>query len=682
MKDSHLQKQGAEDAHRNAMAGHTLDPSDSDIHLKAVEMAKEASETFINYLAEYLTDRQLQHLFGLSLDSAILVDPTVFASPDWEDAKVKIDTIFGATSEPEADVNRGVKYTTISLLSQSPMAVYEDWYSLDATNASQSLDMLRDTVAGYVVGCRGINLEAVLGALQQFKTGGELIFVVGQDFLQDSEVEHQIVDFIANNPVAVSILQLDAGCLRKDELTLSQSVADLSGGKYITALDTRETLVLPREGALEAQAGLSVILLTLDSDGTPPQNDIRFPVDGSMDRLLITVDWAAPAESPMKVLFSDPEYKTFEPVSRKADGEIQRAIWKVDSPVAGEWAFNFGGAPTPSYNLTIKGRSSIQLVHASIVESTGITGHEGYFEILNVLPAETEVGVVGEIYGLAPADNSSLEWLVVDADNGEEMKIPMTAGLDPAERPGYADKNTFFGSTMLSESNFYLVVRGVDGQGYKFQRSVPSRMSATYDFDHTYEIGDVDSVVDFPDDDSEDEEDESEESQVIIVARQIVTGTGAATGTAVTLPGATPFSPTGPAFPNATAFPGTGATTLGGNATAPPLPTGATSILPGTASFNTSVPSVTIPIPGATNVTSPSGATETAGATFQPPISVPTGPGLPDSTETLTTVATILPPPNTGGSNATSGVPLTSSFGGNATATAQAGPVEATATYV
>lgn len=672
------------------MAGHSLDPSDSDMHLQAVELAKEGSESFINYIAEYLTDRQLQHLFGLSLDSAILVDPTVFASPDWEDTKLRIGTMFGATRDSEVDVNRAVKYTTISLLSQSPLVTYEDWYSLDTANASRSLDMLRDTVAGYGVGCHGISLKAVLGALQQFKSGGELIFVVGQDFLQDSDVESEIVDLITNNPVAVTILQLETACPRREEVTLSQSVADLSGGKYITALDTRETLALPQDGALEAQAGLSVIQLSSNTDGAS-QGDIRFPVDGFMDRLLITVDWAAPAESPMKILFSDPKDKTFEPVSSNTDGETQRAIWKIDSPVPGEWAFNFGGEPIPSYNLTIKGRSSIQLVHASIVESTGVQGHEGYFEILkDVLPAETEVGVVGEIYGLFPANSSTVEWLIVDADTGDEIEISMTAGLDPEERPGYADNNTFFGATSLPEANFYLVVRGVDSQGYKFQRSVPSRMSAKYDPEGTYEIGDVESVVDFPND-SEDEETESEGTQ-LIVARQIqtATGTGSPTGTAVTSPGTTPFSPTGPLFPNATAFPGTGGTTLGANATAPPLPTGATSLLPETTGFNTSVPSVTIPIPGATNATGTAGATETgatetgatgtgatetAGATFQPTASVPAGPGLPGGTETLSTVATILPS-SIGGSNATSGVSPTSASGGNATATAQAGPEE------
>lgn len=661
------------------MGNHRLNSNDSDLHLQAVELAKEGSEIFINYLAEYLTDRQLQHLFGLSLDSAILVDPAVFASPDWEDAKVKIASMFGATRESEVDVNRGVKYTTINLLSQSPAAVYEDWYSLEATNGSRSLDMLRETVAGYGIGCHGIKLEAVLGALQQFKTGGELLFVVGQDFVQDSEVEAEIVDFITNNPVATTILQLETGCPSKKELKLSQSLADLSGGEYITTLDAHETLALPRDGTLEAQAGLSVVQLSTNSDGTT-QNNVRFPVDGAMDRLLITVDWAAPAKSPMKVLFSDPMDKTFEPVSRNVDGRTQRAIWKIDSPVPGEWAFSFGEEPIPSYNLTIKGRSSIQLIRASIVESTGVSGHEGYFDILkDVLPASTEVGVVGEIYGLASADSGTFEWLIVDTHTGDETKIPMTAGLDPTEKPGYADKNTFFGATTLPEGNFYLVVRGVDAQGYNFQRSVPSLMSAKYYPDETYELGDIDSVVDFSDV-LEDDDAESEEGPIVI-ARQIVTGTGIATGTAATAPGATPFSPTGPLSPNATAFPGTGATTLGANATVPPLPTGATSILPGTSGFNTSVPSVTIPIPGATNASGPTGATETAGATFQPASPVPTGPGLPGGTETLTTVATILPP-GTVVSSATSGVPLTSSLGGNATATAQAGPAEAPSTYV
>lgn len=648
------------------MIGHTLHSNESDRHLRAVELAKEASEIFINYIAEYLTDRQLQHLFGLSLDSAILVDPTSFASPDWEGARAKIDAMFGAVRGPELDVKRAVKYTTISLLSQSPSVTYEDWYPLETTNASQSLDILREAVAGYGIGCHGIRLEAVLGALQQFEAGGELIFVVGQDFVEDSELESEIVDFIANKPVAVTILKLETECSKKEELTLSQSVADLSGGKYITALDTHEKLAFTKDETLEAQAGLGVIQVNSNSGGTS-QDDIRFPVDGTMDRLLVTLDWATPTEFPTKVLFSDSKEKTFEPVVRSSNGGTQRAIWKIDSPNPGKWAFSFGGGSTPAYNLTVKGRSSIQLVRASIVESAGIPGHEGYFDILkDVLPAETQVGVVGEIYGLGPADNSAVEWFVVDADTGDEAKLPMSPGLDPAERPGYADQNTFFGGATLPEGSFYIVVRGVDAQGYKFQRSVPSRMSAKYNPDETYDIGDVDSVVDFPDS-SEDEEDDPEERQQI-VARQIVTRTGA------TEPGAASFIPTGPFFPNTTVFPGTGATTLRANATAVPLPTAPTSLVSpvtGTSGFNTSVPSVTIPIPSSANATGPAGATETAGATFQPPAPVPTGPGLPGVTESLTTVATILPETQRG-SNATLGVSLTSSFGSNATATAQA----------
>lgn len=633
--------------------------------------AKAASEAFIKDLAQYIPDRQLQHLFGISLDSAVLVDPVAFASPDWHETQTKISAMFDATDNYHGiEKNRAERYSTVNLLSQSSAITYDDWEPLATVNASRSLDILRDTVAGYEIGCRGIHLGTVLSALQQFETGGELVLVVGQEFVSDSETERQIVDFLASNPVAVTVIQLETRCSRQEALTLGRSVADLSGGAYITASDNRQALAFPRDGDLETHVGLGVIQMNSVSNATSPDN-IRFLVDGTMDRLLITADWvvAGTPSFDTKLLFAGSVEETFEPISSSTDGVAHRAIWKIDGPAPGEWGFSFGGGVISSFNVTVKGRSSIQLVTASIVESTGVLGHEGYFDILEkVLPAETEVGVVGEIYGLSADEHESVEWLVVDAVTGNETKIPMTPGLNPADRPGYADQNTFFGNTTLPVGDFYLVVRGVDALGYRFQRSVPSRMSAAYDPDASYYIGDVSAVTNFPseseDEPAEETETEAEQTQRI-VARQLVTGTGGTTGT--------PLTPTGPFFPNST-FAGTGASTLsanatttGANATATPFPTAATSRTPGATSFNTSISSVTIPLPGGGNATASTGATQTARTTVLPPASVPTSGGVTGATESLTTIATILPG---GVSNITSGTSptLTSSPGANATA--------------
>lgn len=665
---SNLQKKGAEESQQDIIG---LAPGDSDRHLHAVRWAKKASEAFITNVAQYVTDRQLQHLFGISLDSVILVDPVAFTSSDWDNAQVKVSAMFDAARDFDPQENRAARQSIVALLSQSPMVTYDNWSPLKSTNASQSLEMLRDTVSGYGIGCHGIDPATVLSALEQFRGGGELVLVVGQGFLADSDVEDQIVDFLANNPVAVTIMQLETKCQQqktfsKEASTLSQSVADLSGGAYVTSLDTRQALAFPRDGALAAPAALSVIQKNSHTNATSG-DDIRFLVDGAMDRLVITADWVSREKAPTSLRFSDPEDKSFEPVARSTSGSTQRAVWKIDNPTPGEWGFNFGGS-APSYNVTIKGRSPIQLVDVSFVESGGVAGHEGFFQIeKEVLPAEADLGVVSELYGLSSEDHPSVEWFIVEAATGDETKISMTPGLDPKERPGFADQNTFFGKATLPKGEFYVVVRGEDSEGYKFQRSVPSRLSAKYYPDETYNIGDVDSVVDFPDDSEEESEAEAEaeaEEMYRIVARQIMTGTGTGTGTP-------PLTPSGPFLTNATAFPGTGATTVGTNATAtslfPTLPTSVLPSIPGTSGFNTSVPSVTIPGQTSANFTDSESATETAGPVQGTASTVPTSPSVPGATESFTTVATI-PSPGPLGTNSTSGIPSTS-FGANATAT-------------
>lgn len=647
-----------------------------------------ASEAFIHNIAEYVTDRQLQRLFGVGLDSAILVDPAAFTSPDWTDARSKLGTMLSSVSSFDAEENRAVRYSTVSLLSRSSQASYE-WSPLQNTNTTRSLEVLEDMVYEEQVGCHGVELESVLGAMQQLEDGGELVLVVGQGFQGDSDVEGRILDFLADNPVSVTVMQLETECHAGGTVTLSQNIADLSGGAYLTELKTHEALALPQNGAPEAHAGLSVVQMsTHDSES----DEIKFLVDGTMDRLVITADWFTPDTSSdtaspaamMNVLFNGPEENIFAPVARNTNGEANRAVWRIHAPAPGEWGFAFGGDPSPSHNLTIKGRSSIQLVDVSFVESAGIQGHEGYFRILkDVLPADTQVGVVGQVFGMSSDESSSATWFIVDAATGAETEIDMTAGLDPSVRPGYADQNTFFGATTLPEGDFYVIVRGVDDLGYGFQRSLPSRMSAKYYPDETFYIGDVDSVVDFPGQPEPEDEDEpqAEVTMARLVARQTVTGTEAPD---FTPPIGAPLTPTGPFFPNTTSLPAN-ATTLANATATTALPTAPTPPFPGTSAFNTSIPSPTIPVPGA-NFTGPGGATQTAGATFLPPVpgatSIPGVTSVPGE-ESMTTVATVFP----GGSstlNATSGLSPTASyssvFTGNGTATANAGAETGTGT--
>lgn len=614
----------------------------------------------------------------MGLDSVILVDPAAFTSPDWNDARSKLGTMLSSVSRFDSEENRAVRYSAVSLLSRSQQASFE-WSPLQNTNATRSLEMLEDMMYAEQIGCHGVGLEGVLGAMQQLEDGGELVLVVGQGFQGDSETEGQILDFLANNPVSVSIMQLETECHDNGTVTLSQNIADLSGGAYLTELKTHETLALPQNGAPEAHAGLSVVQMsTHDSES----DEVKFLVDGTMDRLVITANWFTPdtdtdSASPatmMNVLFNGPGENTFAPVAQNTNGEANRAFWRIDAPAPGEWGFAFGGNPSPSHNLTIKGRSSIQLVDVSFVESAGIHGHEGYFRILKeVLPADTQIGVVGQVFGMSAEESSSTRWFIADADTGTETEVEMTSGLDPSVRPGYADQNTFFGATTLPEGDFYVVVRGMDDLGYAFQRSHQSRMAAKYYPDETFDIGDVDSVVDFPGQSETEYGDDETEPQAEVtmahlVARQTVTGTEAPT---FTPPIGAPLTPTGPFFPNTTGA--ANATTLANATATTALPTGPTLPFSGTSAFNTSIPSPANPIPGA-NLTVPGGATNTPEATFLPPVPGATSiPGVTTATgtESLTTVATVFP-----GENVTSEVSPTASyssvFTGNGTATANA----------
>lgn len=619
----------------------------------------------------------------MGLDSAILVDPAAFASPDWADARMKLGSMLGSVSSFGSEANRAVRYSAVSLLSRSSQVSYE-WSPLQDTNATRSLEMLEDMVYGEQVGCHGVDLESVLSAMQQLEDGGELVLVVGQGFYGDRNAEGRVLDFLANNPVSVTVMQLATECHANETITLSQNIVDLSGGAYLTEIKTHQTLALPQGGAPAAHAGLDVVQTsTHDSES----DETKFLVDGTMDRIIITADWFTPdtdTSSPaamMNVLFNGPEENAFAPVALNTNGEANRAVWRIDDPAPGEWGFAFGGNPSLSHNLTIKGRSPIQLVDVSFVQSGGIRGHEGYFRILKeVLPADTQVGVVGQVFGMSIEESRSTRWFIVNAATGAETEMNMTAGLNPSGRPGYADQNTFFGATTLPEGDFYVVVRGSDDQGYRFQRSLPSRMSAKYYPDETFYIGDVDAVVDFPGHLETEYEDDDSEPQVEMTMARIVARQTAAPS--FTPPIGAPLTPTGPFFPNAT---GPANVTTLANATATfALPTGPTPPFPGTSAFNTSIPSPTIPIPGP-NFTVPGGGTNTAGATFLPP--VPGATSIPEvtsatGTESMTTVATVFPGGNV--TSVTSGMSPTASyssvFTSNGTATANAGAETGTGT--
>lgn len=617
----------------------------------------------------------------MGLDSAILVDPAAFASPDWADARSKLGSMLGSVSSFGSETNRAIRYSAVSLLSGSSQVSYE-WSPLQNTNATRSLEMLEDMVHEEQIGCHGVELESVLSAMQQLEDGGELVLVMGQGFQSDRDVEARVLDFLANNPVSVTVMQLDTECHANETVTLSQNIADLSGGAYLTEIKTQQTLALPQGGAPAAHSGLNVVQT---STHYSESDETKFLVDRTMDRLVITADWFTPetdTSSPvamMNVLFNGPEENTFAPVALNTNGEANRAVWRIDDPAPGEWGFAFGGNPSLSHNLTIKGRSPIQLVDVSFVQSGGIRGHEGYFRILkDVLPADTQVGVVGQVFGMSIEESRSTRWFIVNAATGAETEMNMTAGLNPSVRPGYADQNTFFGATTLPEGDFYVVVRGDDDQGYRFQRSLPSRMSAKYYPDETFYIGDVDSVVDFPGHpETEYEDDDEPEPQAEVTMARIVARQTAAPS--FTPPIGAPLTPTGPFFPNAT---GPANATTPANATATTvLPTAPTPPFPGASAFNTSIPSPTIPIPGP-NFTVPGGATNTVlppvpGATSIPGVTSVTG------IESMTTVATVFPGGNV--TSATSGVSPTASypssvFTGNGTATANAGAETGTGT--
>ncbi|SPN98375.1 uncharacterized protein DNG_01420 [Cephalotrichum gorgonifer] len=700
------------------------DSGELDLHLRAVELAKEASENFMLGFAEYVTDRQLQHLFGIGLDSMVLVDPVAFTSPNWDNAVETLGDMYHSMYENNPQANRGVPYTTVGLLAAT-QGPYEWFPRSYAGEASEKLNGLQDAVIGGAefegeVICQGINLDLVLRAMEQLSVGGELVLVVGREFKKDGATEGELFQFLVDYPVVVTILQLDTGCLDNQKFTLSKNIAELSNGDYIL-MESRQTLAFPRDGALEVPSGLGIIQMNTYVNSSS-NGETRFLVDGTMDKLLITADWTAlDTNTSLKtsVRFYNQEESGFEPAVRIVDGTNYRAVWNIDAPTPGEWGFTFGEGSTLDYCLTVKGRSSIQLVDVSFVQAGGFEGHEGYFRVLQTpFIADTEIGIVGEVYGLFQTESTLVLWLLVDADTGDETELSMTPGLDPQVSPGYADRNTFFGVTKLPEGDFYVVVRGVDSLGYGFQRSSGQMFSAEYQSNQTYDIGDADSVVDFPDEWDEDESGPAMELAIMQrdVMRQTVSGTAPEGQLTVPFPG--PLTPTGPFFPNATGFPDTGATTLGTagvgtgastpdtdvttsganvSATSPVLPTGPTSVIhltsvipfppivptsvippfpsPGTSSFNTSALSATVPLPVTTNTIIGTGVTGTATLLpLLPPLSAPTSldGASEDEGPTLSAVGTTSSPEPLSRLNATSAgsysLPVPSASFGDVTA--------------
>ncbi|KAL5611889.1 uncharacterized protein BROUX77_002045 [Berkeleyomyces rouxiae] len=182
--------------------------------------------------------------------------------------------------------------------------------------------------------------------------------------------------------------------------------------------------------------------------------------------------------------------------NQAVDESGTHASMNVIAPQPGVWSLELprnNNSKNGTFAVAVGGKSCLQLLGFSFVESVGRFGHEGYFDIGSKPPVDMLLEVDAELYG--PVGSSDPLWVLRSPNyhglrnesvaETREPQIPalqLTAGSDGND---FTDEHIFLGPTKLPKSflkmdryggkikTFFVYVRGVDSFGADFQRVYP-----------------------------------------------------------------------------------------------------------------------------------------------------------------------------------------------------------------
>ncbi|CAI4211491.1 unnamed protein product [Parascedosporium putredinis] len=418
-------------------------------HIYAAVAAWNASVAIMQGLAEAASPRDLQHLFGLSLDSLVILDPSLRNAKRWPATR------------------RALRSTLRALLTRGSTA--ETRY-LGFRELSGVVDSSK------------IKPETLISKLREVQHGGEVTLIVAQPIRLDDQSNKDIVRFLAEYPVKVNVVQLQSSCSSEEDINSAyRSMADLSSGFAAPDSEALGNLDAKRDTPDKLVHELSPVISRYDIDAAK-QSTLEFQIEAGAEQLILTIDCD---DCEAFTILDSPSTDTRlmpSPIRVEKNGVLQKMIFIINNPEPGFWRTNMSS--TSVFNATIQSRGPVQLVDFYLAEDGGRDGYHGFFPVQGPTLARTNVALIGELSG----DFEKVEWLLVDARTGKETPLPMLSGLDSAVYPGYGDTHTFGAITKLPATDFYVVVRG-DAQGYPFQKMFPRLFSPEIRPGLKYELG-------------------------------------------------------------------------------------------------------------------------------------------------------------------------------------------------
>ncbi|KAL5630670.1 hypothetical protein BROUX41_000542 [Berkeleyomyces rouxiae] len=226
----------------------------------------------------------------------------------------------------------------------------------------------------------------------------------------------------------------------------------------------------------------------------------------SLSPILLVADALPMLDSPLSFPFVVDSQMTFLSVesdwNQAVDESGTHASMNVIAPQPGVWSLELprnNNSKNGTFAVAVGGKSCLQLLGFSFVESVGRFGHEGYFDIGSKPPVDMLLEVDAELYG--PVGSSDPLWVLRSPNyhglrnesvaETREPQIPalqLTAGSDGND---FTDEHIFLGPTKLPKSflkmdryggkikTFFVYVRGVDSFGADFQRVYPNTSQST-----------------------------------------------------------------------------------------------------------------------------------------------------------------------------------------------------------
>ena len=447
-------------------------------HIWAAVNAVAASIRLLQALPNSVSARQVQRLFGIGLDSLIVLDPALRRSEEWSQARQLLRS--SLESFISNSTKSDIRFTGVRLLSTGfgPESALPRWIPI---RTPSDLDFIDDFLpATPSVACSDVDPEILLERIQELRYGGEVTLIVSQPLRENDAAFGWIVNFLSRHAVSVNVAQLKSACSSTSTIDpFYKSIADLSNGLSTTDLSSRKSL-RAQDVFWDPAHQLTKIFEKAGMESDEIFN-LEVGIDEFTDQIVLSVD--CDDCSPFS-LSGDPSSPTLpDPVILKQDGETYRLIFTINHPPPGLWSTSI--STTSVLHVIVQARSSIQLADFYFAENAGRPGHQGFFPIEGSPFAETNVVLIGELYG----DFQSPRWYLVDLETDEETEVEMLPGLNATKYPGYADLHTFGAIAQLPDREFFLVVRGQDSKGNSFQRMFPYLITPDYDPERTYDLG-------------------------------------------------------------------------------------------------------------------------------------------------------------------------------------------------